>query len=363
MLQVNIPMDREEISGCVVQVVAKDHGKEKQHSTTVVVELVVKDENDHKPVFNKRNYFFSTLESTRPGSIVGSVSASDGDAFPYNVIDYRIQKYRSSLDTVRPLYYSANVLSSGSNSSQPHPNYSSSSSSSFIPSQDIVINSDHNMFSIDSITGDIILNFSLDKEKSDAYVFSVEAIENVDDSSFYNKDVATATVLVRIDDVNDHVPSFVYPPPGLTFKFSTSLNHSSNHRHNSAGTKQQNKSIEAQELASADNHSDSTRVTIGWVLAVDEDAEPVNSRVTYSLVDCHPFIKQASSSSLQAATDPGDEEIGSDELGLKRPARGSNFKENLKGPSNVALVNSTSDPEGQRASVDDRIEHRSSKGG
>ena len=289
VLQANIRLNREEMASCLVTVVARDNGKDKRHSSSALVEILIKDENDQKPSFDQPEYFFSTLESTEPGRIIGAVFAYDEDQFPYNIFYYRIRKYTASLENV---YKKATKLF------EKHSDKESASRTQINVAQ-MIIKTDSNMFSIDSTSGEIIVNFSLDKEKTDMYVFRVEVVENVDDESIFNNNVATATVYVRIDDVNDHSPIFVYPPPQINFKLYKNTNtskpeHSTKIQTNIIDTiKNKTDSGKSKVDATEENFP---QITIGWVLAVDQDVAVSNSKVVYALTDCLPLSNIPSNS-------------------------------------------------------------------
>lgn len=328
VIRVNIPFDREEISGCLIEILAKDNGKIKQHSSSVIVEMVVKDENDQKPVFDRLEYTFSTLESTQPGSIIGSVLAIDSDAFPYNIFFYRIKKYSSPLEKVHHKHTKMQY--------HQRLNQLSNSPSSFSSLDHLIINTENNMFNIDSTTGDIILNFSLDKEKSDVYIFSVEAVENNEDSVLHKAYIASATVVVKIDDVNDHNPSFVYPPPGLTFKVYVGIDEDFSENKNKTNSKNLEKktkenNIKAQKTGTDKKDSSKDGVTtVGWVMAVDRDSNIENSQVFYTIIACQAF--SAGNSKITVGNKAYNKENADDgrNNGNKNGNKGNNDKINME---------------------------------
>lgn len=71
---------------------------------------------------------------------------------------------------------------------------------------------DSRMFYVVEATGVLLTNASLDFELRRRYQLRVRAVQ----SARRPHRTATADVTVNVDDVNDHRPRFVFPPPGGT---------------------------------------------------------------------------------------------------------------------------------------------------
>lgn len=121
----------------------------------VIVETI--NEDDNAPEFTQRTYYYSVLENSPPGTIVGQVICSDAD---------------DSVDGLLPSYILMTVN---------------------VP------------FSIHHTTGTIISSGSLDLEQSIFYTLTVVCFDS-------NNNNVSAVVSVRLDPVNDFAPVFVNTP-------------------------------------------------------------------------------------------------------------------------------------------------------
>ena len=127
-------------------------------SASVVVNIL--DVNDEAPVFTAKHYDFATFENQAPNTEIGSVSATDGDAPPYNTFHYRLQGSGATKD----------------------------------------------LFTVDKDTGKITTANVLDREYLSNYSFLVLAI-----NPGFPSLTSTATVTVQVADVNDNAPMFIFP--------------------------------------------------------------------------------------------------------------------------------------------------------
>ena len=71
---------------------AHDQGTPQQTAEVVaIVMIMIDDVNDENPMFMERQPSFNIDTSTRPGSEVGTVSATDQDLSPFNEIEYVLE--------------------------------------------------------------------------------------------------------------------------------------------------------------------------------------------------------------------------------------------------------------------------------
>ena len=142
-------------------VVAHDRGVPSK-SSSAVVKLNIKDANDEPPKFDKTSYRINTPENGAAGDEVGQVSATDGDAPPYNDVVYSIEPSSSPIDT----------------------------------------------FAIEPSTGKIRTKRSLDREVKESYNLVILATDTgVPPLS------STASVTIYVKDRNDNKPIIDYPNP------------------------------------------------------------------------------------------------------------------------------------------------------
>ena len=154
---VSSPLDRE--SGEIVNltIAARDRGIPPQQDTLNIV-IYLLDVNDFVPSFSQTSYELSINEGSIIGARVGQVEAVDNDQGPNGTVTYRI------------------------------------------------LEGAEGKFAIDSQTGEIFTNGSLDREEVPSYTLLVEAVDNPDNSSLTLSSVVNATVI--IEDVNDNSPIF-----------------------------------------------------------------------------------------------------------------------------------------------------------
>ncbi|XP_031443089.1 protocadherin gamma-A11-like isoform X32 [Clupea harengus] len=141
-------------------------GGNPQKSGTVKINVIVVDANDNAPVFSEAVYRVALAENVSQGNVILKVSASDKDQGTNSDITYSFsQSSGKALD----------------------------------------------VFSIDSKTGDIVVNGALDFEKTRQYELNVEAIDGGGLTD-------TSKVLIEVTDINDNAPvinviSFSSPIP------------------------------------------------------------------------------------------------------------------------------------------------------
>ena len=145
------PLDYEQITTYTLHITASDNGVPVLSSNVTVI-INVLDINDNKPVFDQSIYTISISEALQVGEEVIQVTASDADSNSNADITYTI------LNTGLP-------------------------------------------FIINSYTGDIILNQTLDRETKDLYIFEVVATDHgtIPLSS-------TTQINVTVQDANDNSP-------------------------------------------------------------------------------------------------------------------------------------------------------------
>ena len=150
-------IDREERAIYRLEVVATDQGTPAL-SSRVMLTVNVTDLNDNSPIFSSPEYQFSVSENFEVGDTVGLVSASDVD-----------------LDSNAEIQFS--ILDQAS-----------------LP------------FAIDESTGELSTLFSLDRETTSSYDFTVLATDGGQPSL-----ASTAAIQITVTDANDFPPQFSQP--------------------------------------------------------------------------------------------------------------------------------------------------------
>ena len=154
-------LDRELAPGgtLTLSIGARDHGVPPLQSTIPVV-VHLTDINDSPPQFDQSTYVFSVSESARIGDNVGQVNAVDLDADENGTVRYSL------------------------------------------------VNHTH-LFVIDTNTGVITTNITLDRETTPTYNLTVEAVDTPNNISFQLS--STVIVTIAIGDVNDNTPVWSQP--------------------------------------------------------------------------------------------------------------------------------------------------------
>ncbi|KAL9976385.1 hypothetical protein ACROYT_G013683 [Oculina patagonica] len=152
-------LDRETVQLYNLTIFAEDSGAiVPQSRLPAIVIITVVDVNDNSPVFEQLNYSFSVPENVTANYFVGSVTARDRDSYEFAHISYSIPSLR-----------------------------------------------DRDKFWINTSTGEIFTNETLDYETVRNYVILVEARD-----SGHPQRMAAALVKIVIMDVNDNSPEFVH---------------------------------------------------------------------------------------------------------------------------------------------------------
>ncbi|XP_070693467.1 protocadherin alpha-3-like [Pempheris klunzingeri] len=162
-LVTKLPLDREQQSQYAVTIVAKDAG-EPSLTSDKIINIVVSDVNDNRPVFSQNPYTFYITENNNPGASILSVAARDGDEGSNALISYLLFRDRG-----------------GENSF-----------ASFL--------------NVNSENGDILALKSFDFETLKTFQFQVVASDSGTPSLSSN-----VTVNVFILDQNDNAPVILYP--------------------------------------------------------------------------------------------------------------------------------------------------------
>jgi len=154
-------LDREVTPMLKINVTATDMGEPPRSSVTTV-QLTVIDVDDEAPQFYFTEYTFSVDEGQPGGTEVGTVTAYDRDAPPFNSIFYSI--------------HSSSTLSAP--------------------------------FTMHSITGKISTLMPLDREQRSSYALTVTASGSTNVGTLVT---VNTSVRVRVGDINDNPPRFQFP--------------------------------------------------------------------------------------------------------------------------------------------------------
>jgi len=165
-----VSFDRETAAACEIFVIAFDDGVPPR-SARVGVRITVADVDDSSVKFQRHNYVFSVAENQPANTDVGQVIAIDADQVPYSDVVYAVD---------RLMAYDVNGTA---------------------------IHIQKTAFSVDSSTGHIMTSYPLDRETASGYRIHIVARSTVDGSS----STATAKVVVRVVDLNDNTPIFLFP--------------------------------------------------------------------------------------------------------------------------------------------------------
>ncbi|XP_057177608.1 protocadherin beta-7-like isoform X36 [Triplophysa rosa] len=149
-------LDREQQKEIDMVITATDGGTP-QRSGTAVIHITVLDANDNVPVFSQSVYKVTLPENTPPGTSVITVSATDADEGPNGEVSYEFSKISAKAAKI---------------------------------------------FSIDKITGQIVMIGEIDYEKEQNYEMGIQAKDASGLSS-------TAKVIIDISDVNDNPPRII----------------------------------------------------------------------------------------------------------------------------------------------------------
>ncbi|CAH8513113.1 unnamed protein product [Schistosoma intercalatum] len=185
------------------------------HCTWKLIKIYINNMNDELPWFQQTNYSIIIHENVLVGNEIIKMTARDNDSIPYNIIKYRL-----------------------------------------IPSHDMILLNNENLFHIDTNTGIIILNQSI--KKPGIYRFLVEAynddyiynnihnnnnnqyLSTIDHLSLIRNDSMKdykniANVQIHIIDVNNHAPNIEIQQTQdtLIYYLNNNNNHTIQHINNS----------------------------------------------------------------------------------------------------------------------------------
>ncbi|ESO12705.1 hypothetical protein HELRODRAFT_159291 [Helobdella robusta] len=147
---------------------------------SIVIDIIVADHNDNKPVFDQSKYDITVSEDTPVNSVVLKVSATDADDGLNGQIEY--------------------LLVGDSSHHQPH---------------DMLI-------SVNNHTGQVVLTAKLDREKTSIYQLRVLARDRGSDPL-----TSEVELIIRVADANDNKPSI-----SVTFLQEQYNNNNNNNIHN-----------------------------------------------------------------------------------------------------------------------------------
>ena len=176
-------IDREVYDNFRFPIIAVDNGKPPL-TGSVLVEINIRDVNDERPIFIKREFFFNISEGEKEGAPVGYVVAIDKDSSAFNVHKF---------------YYFDPPISNSSNIKQQ------------IRIQNLTAenkNEESFPMSLDSTSGLISLRYPVDREQQEYFKFVIAACD-IKQPSLSD----TAIVFVQVTDINDNAPEIQFPYP------------------------------------------------------------------------------------------------------------------------------------------------------
>ena len=160
LITTKLPLDREVQGTVELSISARDGGPNPKWAYTSL-KVTILDENDEAPQFSQQHINVSLSESTQPSTLVAMLTAADHDQGTNGSVAYKLHP---SVQTNYP-----------------------------------------NMFALDSLTGQLTIKNKLDRETISDYEIQVIARDQgVPQQS------STATVFLKVEDINDNNPEF-YP--------------------------------------------------------------------------------------------------------------------------------------------------------
>ncbi|XP_078488561.1 protocadherin-18-like isoform X2 [Ciona intestinalis] len=185
MLGVGRALDRETQPRYIIQVTACDLGVNPL-CTNQDIEVILLDENDHTPHFKHDIYNISMMEDTVVGTVVTTITATDGD--------------KSNLPAMRLNHENQIVASTNG---------------------DVIysVSGGDGSFSIDPKSGRIMLVRALDREQVSKWKIFVTARDRGEPMTSSSH----CTLIVTVDDVNDNAPVFTNPSNDETTIYATIL--------------------------------------------------------------------------------------------------------------------------------------------
>lgn len=158
-ITVSGPLDREVQRVLNLTVAARDLGVPMPLQDVIFVVVRLLDVNDYVPLFSELSYVFTVLENTAVGRSIAQVVTQDLDEGPNATVTYSILQ-----------------------------------------------GADEGEFYIDSLSGNVFTNTSLDREVLSSYNLTVVAADNPLNTSYQLS--AEVNVTILIEDSNDNVPMF-----------------------------------------------------------------------------------------------------------------------------------------------------------
>ncbi|XP_071949334.1 protein dachsous-like [Antedon mediterranea] len=155
VLSVAEPLDREHKHAYSLIITATDNGLP-QLSSTQNLTVYVEDVNDMPPHFEPTSYSMNVSENMSPGTVIGQVTATDGDTGENGRLTYEIPNGIAD-----------------------------------------------NMFTVNAETGEVKTTSQLDRETKETYIVTVYVRDNAFPARY-----DLASVLVNVVDENDHAPMF-----------------------------------------------------------------------------------------------------------------------------------------------------------
>ncbi|CAH8456357.1 unnamed protein product [Heterobilharzia americana] len=160
ILYSRVKIDRRVLQEIEFNVTANDNGRPPKNSTAEVIINII-DQNDHAPQFEKPIFYFNLSEDLPINSIVATLVAHDDDVGKNAEITYKLDDLHG------------NAIKT---------------------------------FRLDRNNGTLWLRAPLDREKLDNYAFKVLAFDHG-----IPKQSSSCQVHIKVYDVNDNPPKFVYP--------------------------------------------------------------------------------------------------------------------------------------------------------
>lgn len=168
LVKANIRLDRELNNTITFIVYARDGGSPKYTSSTVV-RLTILDENDEFPTFSQPNYTFTVMEEESSDTYIGTITAHDNDTNENGKITFSFASQYHRIDMPFTIF--------------PY--------------------------------GEIRTKRPLNREVEDQYKFDVVAT----DKGVPSRN-SSVTVYIKVIDINDNYPQFIYPTGNTTKKIS-----------------------------------------------------------------------------------------------------------------------------------------------
>ncbi len=154
-------------------ITASDHGDPIRYAD-VELQLNIVNINDEYPTFTQSSYSFKVMENEYPGAVIGVVTATDQDIYPFNIVSYSLQ-----------------------------------------PRGPAAVGK----FSINAKTGEITSNQILDHEENSVLFLSAVAMND-----HYPNMLRVANVTIHVQDENDNAPTIDFPnEPNNTAQVPTRL--------------------------------------------------------------------------------------------------------------------------------------------